>query len=132
VFFATLSCAAPAQVLQTWTQKSLAGDAVTAGESSAAVAADANYMFAADNEHETLRLFARYPVSPCVDPIYSTNMRPHLNLTSTDPEDDIEAAAMAPETNRIYWLGAEICGLIVTGCLPPRFSAMEPARLPIH
>ena len=99
---------AHAQVLQQWTQKSLSGDTSTAGESSAAVAMDANYMFVADNEHETLRLFERYPVSSCVDPVYSTNMRPWLNLTSTNPEDDLEAAVKVSSsgTNRIYWLGS--------------------------
>ena len=99
---------APAQVLQTWTQKSLAGDTSTAGESSAVVAMDANYMFVADNEHETLRLFQRYPATTCVDPIYSTNMRPWLNLTSTNPEDDLESAVKVNTggTNRIYWLGS--------------------------
>ncbi len=66
---------------------------------------DANYMFVVDNEHETLRLFARYPGS-CVDPVYSTNMRPNLNLTSTNPEDDLESCVKAPGTNRIYWLGS--------------------------
>lgn len=96
----------PAQVIQTWTQKSLAGNTSTAGESSAVVAMDANYMFVADNEHETLRLFTRFPSSSCVDPVYSTDMRPFLNLTSTNPEDDLEAAAKAPNTNRIYWLGS--------------------------
>ncbi|MEY4388055.1 MAG: Leukotoxin [Verrucomicrobiota bacterium] len=99
---------AGAQVIQTWTQKSLAGDTSTAGESSAVVAMDGNYMFVADNEHETLRLFQRFPVSSCVDPLYSTNMRPWLNLTSTNPEDDIESAVMTSSggTNRIYWLGS--------------------------
>ena len=96
------------QVIQQWTQKSLAGDTSTAGESSAAVAMDANYMFVADNEHETLRLFQRFPVTSCVDPVYSTNMRPWLNLTSSNPEDDIEAAVKVNTggTNRIYWLGS--------------------------
>ena len=97
-----------AQIIQTWTQKSLAGDTTTAGESSAAVAMDANYMFVADNEHETLRLFTRFPATNCIDPVYSTNMRPWLNLSSTNPEDDIEAAVKASVngTNRIYWLGS--------------------------
>ena len=96
----------PAQVIQTWTQKSLAADSSTAGESSAVIAADTNYFFVADNEHETLRLFSRYPVSSCVDPVYSTNMRPNLNLTTSNPEADLEAVAKAPNTNRLYWLGS--------------------------
>lgn len=108
LFVLTLPWMAGAQVLQTWTQKSLAGDTITAGESSAVVAMDGNYMFVADNEHETLRLFQRFPGSACVDPAYSTNMRPWLNLTSTNPEDDIESAVMIGNggTNRIYWLGS--------------------------
>lgn len=97
-----------AQVLQTWTQKSLAGNSSTAGESSAAVGLDTNYLFVADNEHEKLRLFARYPATTCPDPVYTFDVRPFLNLTSSNPEGDFEAAAMqdAGGTNRIYWLGS--------------------------
>jgi hypothetical protein len=107
LFCLSIACAR-AQIVSNWTQRSLAGDASTAGESSAAVAIDANYMFVADNEHETLRLFTRYPSSGCVDPVYSTNMRPNLNLTATNPEDDLEAAVRVNSggTNRIYWLGS--------------------------
>ncbi|MFM2081557.1 MAG: hypothetical protein RL380_248 [Verrucomicrobiota bacterium] len=96
----------PAQVLQTWTQHSIAGSSVTNGESSAVVAVGTNYFFVADNEHETLRLFTRYPTSSCVDPVYSTNLRSSLNLAASNPEVDLEAAVQAPNTNRIYWLGS--------------------------
>jgi uncharacterized protein len=108
MFVALVPFFSPAQVVQTWTQKSLTNDTSTAGESSAAVGMDANYMFVADNEHETLRLFNRFPAGSCVDPMYSTNMRPNLNLTSTNPEDDIESAVKVNigGTNRIYWLGS--------------------------
>lgn len=69
---------------------------------------DANWMFVADNEHEVLRLFARYPSSSCVDPVYSTNLHSLLNLISANPEMDIEAAVKVNSggTNRIYWLGS--------------------------
>lgn len=99
---------ASGQVLQTWTQKSLTGDTSTAGESSAAVGMDANYMFVADNEHEKLRLFTRYPSNDCPDPVYTYDARPYLNLTSTNPEDDLESAVRVNVggTNRIYWLGS--------------------------
>ena len=99
---------ASAQLIQTWTQKSIAGDTSTAGESSAAIGMDANYMFVADNEHEKLRLFTRFPTDACPDPVYTFDARPFLNLTATNPEDDLEAAAMSNVngTNRIYWLGS--------------------------
>ena len=101
-----VALASRAQIIQTWTQHSIAGSSATNGESSAVVAVGTNYFFVADNEHETLRLFTRYPTSSCVDPVYSTNMRPNLNLSSSNPEVDLEAAAQAPNTNRIYWLGS--------------------------
>lgn len=103
-----MSIPASGQILQTWTQKSLVGDSLTAGESSAAVGMDANYMFIVDNEHEKLRLFACYPASTCPDPEYTFDVRPNLNLTSTNPEDDLESAFMTnvSGTNRIYWLGS--------------------------
>jgi hypothetical protein len=96
----------PAQVIQTWTQKSIAGDTSTAGESSGAVGMDDNYMFVVDNEHENLRLFARYPGTSCPDPVYTFNARPNLALSSTNPEDDLESCVKAPGTNVIYWLGS--------------------------
>jgi len=61
---AVLSVSLKAQVITTWTQKSIAGS-TTNGESSAAVAMDTNYMFAVDNEHQILRLSSVYP-SSCV------------------------------------------------------------------
>src|SRR5580765_653559 len=91
-------CSTNGQVLQQWTHSS------TSGESSAAVALDTNYMVVANNEDETLRLYNRFPASACPAPVYSFNVRPSLNLTSTKPEDDIEAAARSG--NRIYWLGS--------------------------
>jgi hypothetical protein len=67
---------------------------------------DTNFMFVVDNEHEYLRLFTRYPTSSCVDPVYTFNARPSLNLTATNPEDDLESCVKAPGTNVIYWLGS--------------------------
>jgi hypothetical protein len=121
IAFAAFS--ASAQIISTWTQHSLAGDSSTAGESSAAIGMDTNYMFVADNEHETLRLFTRFPASSCVDPVYSTNMRPNLNLTATNPEDDIESAVKVNVggTNRIYWLGSHSNSKNTGAVRPNRF-----------
>src|SRR5437016_1172980 len=82
---------APAQVIQTWTQHSLAGNSGTNGESSGAVAMDTNYMWVVDNEHEYLRLFQRYPSSTCVDPVYTTNVDSSLNLPDSNDECDLES-----------------------------------------
>lgn len=97
-----------AQILQQWTQQSVADDPRIKGESSAVVAMDASYMFVADNEHEALRLYTRFPSGYCVPPVYSFNARPFLNLSSRNPECDIEAAVMVNthDTNRIFWLAS--------------------------
>ncbi len=105
----TLLAAIPgsAQIIQEWTQKSLSGDSSTPGETSAAVGMDPNYMFAVDNEHEKLRLFARFPGTSCPNPVYTFDVRSSLSLPDSR-EVDMEAMLLANVggTNRIYWLGS--------------------------
>ena len=108
IFLALVACSASAQVISTWTQKSLAGDSSTVGESSAAIAMDANFMFVADNEHQKLRLFQRFPTSSCPNPLYTLDVTSSLGLPDDGDEVDLEAMAMHPVngTNRIYWLAS--------------------------
>lgn len=103
-----LSFNARAQILNQWTQLSLTGDASTHGESSAAIGMDDNYMFVGDNEHEVLRLFARYPTTSCPAPVYSFDASNYLSVASPNPEVDIESAVKADVqgTSVIYWLGS--------------------------
>jgi hypothetical protein len=90
-----------AQVLKEWTYQS-------PSESSAVVQMGANYMFVADNEHEVLRLFEQHPTAQCGLPVYSFNARPYLNLSSSNPEVDLEAAVAVQHqgTRLICWLGS--------------------------
>ncbi|MBC8094872.1 MAG: DUF3616 domain-containing protein [Akkermansiaceae bacterium] len=90
-----------AQVLEEWTYQS-------PSESSAAVRMDGKYMFVAENEHEVLRLFEQRPRARCAPPVYSFDARPFLNLSSANPEVDIEAAAAIQHqgTKLICWLGS--------------------------
>src|SRR5262245_37286012 len=91
-----------AQVLQQWTHQSVLG------ESSAAIGLDEPYMLVPDNEDETLRLYERYPNGACAAPVSAFNARPFLNLTSTNPEADLEAAVKVSDGTgtRIFWLGS--------------------------
>jgi hypothetical protein len=108
IVLALVSCSASAQVISTWTQKSLAGDSSTVGESSAAIAMDANSMFVADNEHQKLRLFQRFPTTSCPNPLYTLDVTSSLGLPDNNDEVDLETMAMHPVngTNRIYWLAS--------------------------
>lgn len=107
LFALTILCGR-AQVISTWTQKSLSDDSSTAGESSAAVAMDSSFMFVADNEHEKLRLFARYPATSCPNPVYTLDVESSLALPDSSDSADLESAVMANVggTNHIYWLGS--------------------------
>ena len=91
-----------AQIIQQWTHLSVWD------ESSAAVGMDDNYMFVADNEDETLRLYQRYPGTPCAAPVYALDMRPYLVPVTTNPETDLESAVKVTDANGtwIYWLGS--------------------------
>jgi hypothetical protein len=97
-----LALSVQAQVLQEWTHSSVYG------ESSAVVSAGSDHMFVADNEDELLRLYPQQPTAACAAPIGSFNARPHLSLSSSNPEADLEAAARQDTTNgtRIYWLAS--------------------------
>lgn len=92
----------PAQILEQWTH------AAAIGEASAAIALDANYMFVADNEDETLRLFSRFSGAPCAAPVYSSNFRSSLALSSSNPEADLEAGLRVDDASgtRLYWIGS--------------------------
>ena len=108
IFLALVSCSASAQVISNWTQRSISGDSSTVGESSAVVAMDANYMFVADNEHQKLRLFQRFPTTTCRNPVYTLDVTSSLNLPDEGDEVDLEAMVMIQVngTNRIYWLAS--------------------------
>lgn len=108
IVLALVSYPASAQVISTWTQKSISGSSSTVGESSAVVAMDANYMFVADNEHEKLRLFQRFPTTSCPNPLYTLDVVSSLNLPDAGDEVDLEAMAMhkVNGTNRIYWIAS--------------------------
>ena len=108
ILLALVSYSTSAQVISTWTQKSISGSSSTVGESSAVVAMDANYMFVADNEHEKLRLFRRFPTNSCPNPLYTLDVVSSLNLPDDGDEVDLEAMAMhqVNGTNRIYWLAS--------------------------
>lgn len=74
-------------------------------DASSAVAIDANYMFVANDEDQTIRLFDRYNSGA---PLASFNFTSNLNLTDLSGgvprEVDIEASAMVGNT--IYWLAS--------------------------
>src|SRR5215510_3867252 len=110
VFLALFSCSssASAQVISNWTQRSVSGSSSINGESSAVVAMDANHMFVADNEHERLRLFQRFPTTTCRNPLYTLDVASSLGLPTSDDEVDLEAMVMSNVggTNRIYWLAS--------------------------
>jgi hypothetical protein len=108
VFLALVACSTSAQIISTWTQKSIAGDSSTVGESSAVVAMDGSYMFVADNEHQKLRLFQRFPTNTCPNPLYTLDVTSSLSLPDDDDEVDLEAMVMGQVngTNRIYWLAS--------------------------
>ena len=112
VLLAVVSCSASAQVISTWTQRSLSGDSSTLGESSAVVAMDGTHMFVADNEHQKLRLFQRFPTTSCRNPIYTLDVTSSLDLPTNNDEVDLEAMAMTRVngTNRIYWLASHSNG----------------------
>ncbi len=103
---------ASAQIISNWTHRSVAGSSSIVGESSAAVAMDGNYMFVADNEHEKLRLYQRFPAGGCPNPVYTLDVAASLNLPDNGDEVDLEAMAMknVNGTNRIYWLGSHSNG----------------------
>jgi hypothetical protein len=97
-----LATGTQAQIIQQWTYQS------DFGESSAAVAMDEHFMFVADNEDETLRLYARVANGPCAAPIYAFNARPYLTPATSNPEADLESAVKVDDASgtRIYWLGS--------------------------
>jgi VCBS repeat protein/endonuclease/exonuclease/phosphatase family protein/Calx-beta domain-containing protein len=70
-------------------------------DGSAGVAIDGAYMFVANDEEETIRL---YPRAGSGMPLASFDIKPMLGLTDGTREVDIEAAAKVG--SRIYWLGS--------------------------
>lgn len=71
-------------------------------DGSTAVPIDANYMFAADDETNVIKLFSRNNSGLAV---YQFDVNSYLNLSGT--EVDIEASfRSATKPNRIYWMGS--------------------------